>query len=42
MSMKRGGVLWDGDIAIHGGGNEVEGCSIEGALASGYIHKYAK
>jgi hypothetical protein len=32
----------NGDIATHGGGNEAEGCSVEGALASGYIHKYAK
>jgi hypothetical protein len=29
-------------IAIHGGGNEAEVYLIEGALASGYIHKYAK
>jgi hypothetical protein len=30
---------WNGDIAINGGGNEAEGCYIERALASGYIHK---
>jgi hypothetical protein len=29
-------------IAIHGGGIEAEGFSIKAALASGYIHKYAK
>jgi hypothetical protein len=32
----------NGGITIHEGGNEAEGCSIEGALASGYIHNYAK
>jgi hypothetical protein len=30
------------DIAIHGGGNEAEDYSIERALGSGCIHKYAK
>jgi hypothetical protein len=32
----------NGCIAIHGGGNEAEGCCIERALASGCIHKHAR
>jgi hypothetical protein len=35
-------ILWEWRHSNPWRRNEAEGCSIEGALASGYIHKYAK